>query len=153
MAINLNQEIMTARVGSYALAPFNPAVQARLDSALVGSILVPSIVKLIDNVGGVPVVTPCAVTDVPYGVIVYNGGLGESYKANDMVSLATDNDVVYFQTTASAITAGSAVEFDATGKVLASAGTNAVLGIALDSVGATGGVIRVRITAPKALQA
>lgn len=148
MAIDLNQVSMEAKAGSYAFMPNCPAIQARVVSTQATAITAPTVVKLVAGSGGVPVVAPCGITEVPFGVIV-NSINQESFKANDMVGLATAKDVVYFETTAAVINAGDKVEFTAGGKVLKFAeGDNTILGVSLDSVPATGGIVRVAIYAP-----
>lgn len=148
MAIDLNQVSMEAKAGTYALMPNCPAIQARVVSTQATPITAPTVVKLVAGNGGVPTVAPCGVTEIPFGVVM--GSLNkESFSANEMVSLATAKDVVYFETTAAAITAGDKVEFTVGGKVLKFAtADNTVLGVSLDSVPATGGIVRVAIYAP-----
>lgn len=146
MAISLNQFNIAPQLGDYAALPANPMEQVKASAAL--TVAVP--VKITGVAGDMTTVAQAGVTDKAYGVVVYNPNK-DSYVANEVVSLATANDIVYMQSTAAAISAGGKVEFDADGLVLASAGTNTILGIALTSVPAAGGLVKVKITAPYAL--
>lgn len=143
MAISLNQFTIEPEVGDYAALPSNPAEQVKASAALK----VANVVKISGVSGDMTTVAPAGVADKPYGVVLYNPNK-EAYTVNEVASLATAGDIVWLQSTAAAITAGASVEYNAAGLVLASAGTNSVLGIALTSVPAAGGLVKVKITAP-----
>lgn len=148
MAISLNQFTIEPEVGDYAALPSNPAEQVKASAALK----VANIVKITGVAGDMTTVAPAAATDKPYGVVLYNPNK-EGYAVNEVASLATAGDIVWLQSTAAAISAGDSVEYNAAGLVLkpGASSTNSVLGIALTSVPAAGGLVKVKITAPYAL--
>ena len=147
MAISLNQYEISKKAGTLATAPNLPLLQARVSSAQATPLTAGMVVKFSGTAGDLPIVSAAGVTDKVAGVVLFNE-FSPSFAAGEMVSVASVGDVVRMQSTAAAIPAGSLVEFNTAGKVLASAGTNTVLGMAENAVGASGGIVSVKIIAP-----
>lgn len=147
MAISLNQYEISKKAGTLATAPNLPLLQARVDSTQATPLTAGMVVKFSGTSGDLPIVKAAAVTDKVAGVVLDNE-FNPSFAAGEMVSVASVGDIVRMQSTAAAIPAGSLVEFNAAGQVLASAGTNTVLGMAETAAPAAGGIVSVKIIAP-----
>lgn len=147
MAINLNQSEISKTAGTLVVAPNLPLLQARIASSQATPLTAGMVVKFAGTAGDLPQVVAAAVTDKVAGVVLHNE-FSPSFAAGDMVSVASVGDVVRMQSTAAAIAAGAYVEFDTTGKVLTSAGTNTIIGMAENAVPAAGGIVSVKIIAP-----
>ena len=143
--MDLNKFKIGPVAGDYYNAPSIPTLKVANASS---SSLVPGIaVKLTSMVGQMIGVTPAAVSDAPYGVVIRSVNKA-SYAQYETLGIARAGDIIWLESTAAAISAGAAVEFNTSGKVLTAAGTNKKLGIALTSVPSAGGLIAIQITAP-----
>lgn len=90
----------------------------------------------------VPVVEPCEVTDVPFGMVVYNS-LKEDIKVGEKLAVAKTGDSVFLVANG-AITVGSKLQFTADGYVDdTTTSTNAYIGIAETKATAKGDLIQV----------
>ena len=153
MSQNMNQFKQTPVVGSVDLQTnANPAMfTCRFkDVSAGGATLVPGEgVKLVDlgasDFVGPPIVDERATTDVIFGVKLFTTKENTA-EDGDIVQIAGDGAVV-FMNAGAAIVRGAKVELvDATpGNVITSAGTNRILGIALDKATAADQVIRVLV--------
>lgn len=143
--MNLNEFKISPKAGDYYNAPSRATLQVA--NAGSGSLVPGIVVKISTMVGEKIGVEAAAVSDVPYGVVVRSLNK-TSYAQYDQLGIARAGDIIWMQSTAAAISAGASVEFDTTGKVLTSAGTNKIIGKALTSVPAAGGLIAIEITAP-----
>lgn len=143
--MNLNEFKISPKAGDYYNAPSIPTLQV----ANAGSTaLVPGIVVKISTMVGEKIgVVGAAVSDEPYGIVVRSLNK-TSYAQYDQLGIARAGDIIWMESTAAAIAAGDSVEFTTAGKVLKSAGTNKIIGIALTSVPSAGGLIAIQITAP-----
>lgn len=124
---------------------FSCAVDASQASALVPG----QAVKIYDSAGGVPkVVAVSGNNDTSlFGFLVRNLK-DQDAPANARVEIASTGSVMYM-TAGAAIARGARVEIvNSTQKVITSAGTNPVVGVALDKAAADGDLIRVLIVAP-----
>lgn len=92
-----------------------------------------------------PVVAACAVTDVPYGMVVYDA-LKNVHKVGDLVALAQTGDSV-FLVAAGAIAVGAKLQFNATTRKVddTTTSTNAYIGVAETKASADGDLIQVKL--------
>lgn len=151
MAQNSNQFGITPEKGELSLMQnfnvFNCIVKSDESTALVPG----QKVKLVDIAGKTLVVTAAAATDIGFGFIPHNVKKS-SYAAGEMVKVAGSDCVMYMEAGA-AIAAGALVESTATDqKVITSAGTNKIEGLALDKAAADGDLVRVLIKSPLVAQ-
>lgn len=109
-------------------------------------------VKIVDSTSKVPEVTALtADTDSSFGFVLRNFK-DEDREAGENLEIGIAGQVVYLEAGA-AIARGAGVEVDAsTKKVITSAGTNPIVGTALDKVAADGDLIRVLIATPIVVQ-
>jgi len=151
--MNMNQFKQTPVVGSLDLTVnSSPMVfTCRFkDASDEGAELVPGEgVNLVDlgssDTIGPPIVDERATTDVIFGVKIYNTK-SNTAEDGDIVQIAGDGAVV-FMNAGAAIARGAEVELvDATpGNVITSAGTNRILGKALDKASAADDLVRILI--------
>jgi len=107
-------------------------------------------VKLADVAGEIPKVLKCtADTDEVFGFVVRNlKDVGRD--ANEFLEIAIKGSVMYMKAGA-AIARGARVEADVSeNEVITSAGTNTIVGWALDKAAADGSIFRVYIETPYA---
>jgi hypothetical protein len=92
-----------------------------------------------------PVVAACAVTDVPYGMVVYDA-LKNVHGVGDLVALAQSGDSV-FMVAAGAIAVGAKLQFNATTRKVddTTTSTNAYIGVAETKASADGDLIQVKL--------
>lgn len=92
-----------------------------------------------------PVVAACAVTDVPYGMVVYDA-LKNVHGVGDLVALAQTGDSV-FMVAAGAIAVGSKLQFNATTRKVddSTTATYAYIGVAETAAAADGDLIQVKL--------
>lgn len=148
--MNLNQFSIEAKRGDYYGAPSNPTLEVAHNTDDASVLVAGSVVKVASPVGKMIGVAKAGVEDVPFGVVIRSFNKAE-YGAKEVLGIARAGDIIWMQSTEAEITAGSKVEFNADGLVLTSAGVNKVLGLALTSVPATGGLVAVEIEAPLAI--
>lgn len=92
-----------------------------------------------------PVVAAAAVTDVPYGMVVYDA-LKNVHGVGDLVALATTGDSV-FLVAAGAISVGAKLQFDASTRKVddSTTATYAYIGVAETAASAAGDLIQVKL--------
>lgn len=92
-----------------------------------------------------PEVVACAVTDVPYGMVVYDAVKNE-HAVGDFVALAESGDSV-FLVAGGAISVGAKLQFNATTRKVddTATATNAYIGIAETKASAEGDLIQVKL--------
>lgn len=92
-----------------------------------------------------PVVQAAAVTDVPYGMVVYDA-VKNVHGVGDLVALATTGDSV-FMVAAGAVAVGSKLQFNATNRKVddSTTASNAFIGIAETAAAAAGDLIQVKL--------
>lgn len=104
-------------------------------------------VKLVDNANPLAGVEKAAATDAIIGFLTYNV-IDNTPIAGDLVQVAMNDTEMYMEAGA-AIARGAKLEIVASGdKVITSAGTNKIVGIAMDKAAASGDIIKVRILSP-----
>lgn len=147
MALALtNLEIAPVR-GNAALLPNQPILQGCKVYASETATLVPGdVVALATGVNAELIeVKKAAVTDEPIGVVVGNP-LKTGWKAGERISVFPVGSYVYMETGAASIARGSKLQFNASGKVLAtSTASNGYVGIAMTAGVASGDLIVVQV--------
>lgn len=102
--------------------------------------------------GGAILVEKCAVTDVPFGVVPYNVKKN-SFTAGETLEVLGPGSVVWLESDA-AIATGASLEYVVTNaEVKTNAGVNPICGIALDTAGGAGELIRVLLNSSIAVVA
>ena len=97
----------------------------------------------------VVVVKKAGVTDLPVGVVAYNG-IKTGFKANDLVTVIPDNGFVYLPAGSASITRGAKLQFNANGQVVAtSTASNGYIGIAFTEPVAVDDLIVVQVKPAK----
>ena len=147
---DLNQFTIAPVAGDYFGAPNRPMLQVK--NAGETPLKTGMVVSVADFIGKMLGVTASAVTDTKIAGVVVRSFNKDTWNQNEVCMIARAGDMIWLDSTAAAITAGSLVEFNTDGKVLASAGTNTVIGRAWNSVPAAGGLVCVEIIAPYAPQ-
>lgn len=145
MTLNINQFAQTTVQGQMDLEFQGSVITCQVDAAQETSLIAGQAVKLATTGGGVPkVISLAADTDASFGFVARNLK-DAAFPANSAVEIAMINSVMYM-TAGAAITRGAKVEVvSATNKVITNAGTNPVVGFALDKASADGDLIRVYI--------
>lgn len=143
-AFSLVADKMTPAKGMYAYIPNQPQVH---NAILTGDDVVAGDFVKLDAASTnsiAPVVKKAAVTEVPYGMVVYDM-VKPVNKAGDKLALATTGDSV-FLVAAGAITVGAKLQFTAAGKVDdTTTSTNAYIGIAETKAAADGDLVQVKL--------
>lgn len=149
MALSLNTFNVTPIQGQMDLPDFSSVITGQVDTAFAGTALVPGqAVKQIAASSGLPKFTALtANTDKTAGFVAYDPK-DASYAANKPFECAISGGVM-FMTSGAAIAAGANLEVvyngGTGGTVITNAGTNPVVGTALDSASAASQLIRVKI--------
>lgn len=147
MALALtNLEIAPVR-GNAALLPNQPILQGCKVYASQSGSIVPGDVVALSTGGSADLieVKKAAVTDEPIGVVVGNP-IKTGWVAGERVSVFPVGSYVYMETGAASIARGSKLQFNASGKVLAtSTASNGYIGIAMTAGVASGDLIIVQI--------
>lgn len=148
MAINPNMFAMETVQGQIDLSFHSSVITCEVSSAQATALVAGQAVKLEDSAGGMPKVLALAAnTDPSFGVVLRN--LKDiNFPALARVEVALAGSVVYM-TAGGAIARGAKVEFvNSTLKVITAAGTNPVLGFALDKAAGDNSLVRVYILTP-----
>jgi len=147
---NINAFSMETVQGASDLSFHGSVITCQIDAAEGATMVAGEAVLVTDNAGGVPKVEQLgADTDGTFGFIVRNMK-DASFSAGDRCEVAMQGSVLYM-TAGAAIARGAQVEYDVSAiKVITAAGTNPVVGWALDKATADGGLVRVFITTPVA---
>lgn len=144
---NLNQRTQTPMIGQLDQHVNNNVVASRIYASSTATVLVAGqAVKLVDQVGEIPVVDVAAVTDKIWGVICHTTK-GDTFVKGDVVDVARRGSVMYMQASA-AIARGAKVQLDPTGPTVAtltSLATNCSIGICWDKPAAANAMCRVEI--------
>ena len=148
-AFSLTADKTTPAEGMYAYMPNNPHRHnaefysgTSTDTAHAGTF-----VKLYSSSTSTtcPVVVAAAVTDVPYGMVVYDP-LKAAAKVGDKVALAQTGDSV-FLVAAGAIAVGAKLQFNASTRKVddSTTATYAYIGVAETAAAAAGDLIQVKL--------
>lgn len=149
MALNSNQFAFEAVQGQVDLQQVNANVfSCQIDKDEAATLVAGEAVSVVDSAGGVPKVEQLSGdTDEAFGFITRNLKDAE-FVAENRVEIARSGTVIWM-TAGAAIARGAKVEYDVSAvKVITSAGTNPIVGIAYDKAGADGDLIRVLLTEP-----
>jgi len=135
--------------GMYAYMPNKPHVHNAefYSGTSTDTVTAGSFVKLYGSSTSTtrPVVAAAAVTDVPYGMVVYDA-LNNVHGVGDLVALATTGDSV-FMVAAGAIAVGAKLQFNASTRKVddSTTATYAYIGIAETAASAAGDLIQVKL--------
>ena len=135
--------------GMYAYMPNKPHVHNAefYSSTSSDTVTAGSFVKLYGSSTSKvrPVVQACAVTDVPYGMVVYDA-VQNVHGVGDLVALATTGDSV-FMVAAGAIAVGAKLQFNASTRKVddSTTATYAYIGVAETAASAAGDLIQVKL--------
>lgn len=148
MTQSTNQFNQTAVKGDLDLKFAGGVISGAVGSGQSGTIVAGQAVRIEDSAGALPkFISLAGATTEATGFAVRN--LKDTgYVAGDRLEVAIFGSVQYMEAGA-AIARGAKVEFVPTGeKVITSAGTNPIVGWALDKAAADGDLIRVMIETP-----
>jgi hypothetical protein len=145
MSLNVNQFAMQTVQGAPDLQFHGSVISAQVDAAQATALVPGQAVKLATTAGGLPkVIGLAANTDASFGFVLRNFK-DASFAAKSNLEIALINSVMWM-TAGAAITRGAKLEVVyTTNKVISNAGTNPVIGFALDTAAADGDLIRVYI--------
>lgn len=149
MALSLNALNIAPLQGLIDLMDNSSVISGIIDPAFAGTAIVPGQpVQLIVGSKGIPKFTALtANTQIADGFVAYSTKDG-SFVASKALEVAISGAVMYM-TAGAAIAAGANIEIVyTTNKVITNAGTNPVVGTALDAASADGDLIRVKIKLP-----
>ncbi len=143
MAQDINQFGQTTEQGVQDMTVPGNVVSVQISPSESGSLIAGQAVKIEDSANGIPrVLALTADTDVPFGILLYNGK-NSAFTASQRAEVGLGQTVVYM-TAGGAIPRGSDVEYvRGTNRVIAAAGVNPVIGFAFDKAAANGDLIRV----------
>lgn len=150
MAIGLTNYGIGQMAGEAALLPNQPIFH-NFHIKTGTTLKCGDIVKLVAETGkkNLVVVDKAAVTDLPLGVVVYNG-IKTGFTGADLVSVFPENACCYLPAGSASITRGAKLQFNADGQVLATTtASNGYIGIALTEPVAVNDLIVVQIKASK----
>lgn len=143
----INQFAQTPEVGD--CEGLREVISAQVNVGASATIVPGQAVKLANVAkGGVPKVIPLAAnTDATFGFMVRN--LKDANAVDGDILEVAIGRTIMFMTAGAAIVPGAKVEVVySTNKVITAAGTNPMVGFALDKATADGDIIRVLITTP-----
>ncbi|MGL5113640.1 MAG: DUF2190 family protein [Flavobacterium sp.] len=145
--LNLNQAFTNVIKGQIAQGTNTNRQSVKILSTSVAAFGAATAVKIVDGTSPVIEVEKAAATDAIFGFITYDP-VDNSPIAGDLVQIALAGVEMYMEAGA-AIVRGAKLEIVATGdKVITSAGTNKIVGLALDKAAASGDIIKVLILEP-----
>jgi len=148
-AFSLTQAGTKPAEGMYAYMPNKPHIHNAefYSGTSTDTVTAGSFVKLYGSSTSTtrPVVAAAAVTDVPYGMVVYDA-LNNVHGVGDLVALATTGDSV-FMVAAGAIAVGAKLQFNASTRKVddSTTATYAYIGIAETAASAAGDLIQVKL--------
>lgn len=148
-AFSLTQAGTKPAEGMYAYMPNKPHVHnAKFYSGTsTDTVTAGSFVKLYGSSTSTtnPVVVAAAVTDVPYGMVVYDA-VKNTHGVGDFVALAETGDSV-FMVAGGAISVGAKLQFNATTRKVddSTTATYAYIGVAETAAAADGDLIQVKL--------
>lgn len=146
--ISLNQFAPNTPVaGLYVYMANLPQLHNVIVSSTQTTALAPGAVLALDSAStnlDAPVAKQAAVTDVIFGVLVYNP-VTNLFNAGDRIAVARPNDVVWMPA-AGAVTAGATLYFTADNEVTSTATAgNSIIGKALTPASAKGDLVQVEL--------
>ncbi len=145
--LNLNQAFTNVIKGQIAQGTNTNKQSVLILSTSVNTFGAGTAVKIVDGTSAILEVEKAAATDAILGFITYNP-VKNTPVAGDLVQIALAGVEMNMEAGA-AILRGAKLEIVATGdKVITSAGTNKIVGIALDKAASTGDIIKVLILEP-----
>lgn len=152
MAIGLNNLNIEAVAGMQALLPNQPLLHnCHIGSEAEGIVLKCGDIVTLTTGGNnnEVVVKKAGVTDLPIGVVAYNG-IKTGFTKDDLVTVIPDNGYVFLPAGDTAIARGTKVQFDANSKVKkTSTSGNGYIGVAMTTNTAVDELIVVQVKTNK----
>ena len=149
MAMTLTQRSMTPVKGQAAFLPNQPILDTCVVSPAETATLYPGDAVTFDTtqtaLAGLIVVKKAVQTDVPVGVVVYNG-VSPAFKANDRISIYDTNAYVYMEAGAANLTAGTDVNVNSSGQVVAATASQGIVGKVYTASTAIGDLIAIKVS-------
>lgn len=145
----MNQFAQAPILGMLDLKYNYNTIAARMDDAVVGGFIAGQAVKVTQQAGEVPIVTPCtANTDVVFGFINFDIKT-KSFIAGSMMEISQRGNVVFLIATA-AIARGAQVMIDPAtiGGIVTVSSGKPITGFCLDVASAAGQIVRIELTTP-----
>lgn len=148
-AFKLTATSITPAKGQYALLPNVPSEHnvEFYSGTSTDTLPVGAFVKLYGSSTSTthPVAAVCAVTDIPYGMVVYDARK-PAYKVGELFKIAKTGDTVFCEA-AGAIAVGAKLQFAVSGWKVddTTTSTNAYIGIAKTAASAAGDLIQVEL--------
>lgn len=148
MAIALTNRGMTPIKGQAAFLPNQPILHNCIISPAESATIYPGDVLTFDTtqtaLDGLIVLKKAAQTDVPVGVVPYQA-VNEAFVANDRVSVFDTNAYVYMIAGAASMTAGTEVNVNSSGQVVAATAGQGVVGVLYTGAAAVGDFVVIKV--------
>lgn len=157
MTQSVNQFALGNETGRLTLGVNTNVFPAKVYPSSTAVIVPGMAVRLIDSADSEILIDAAAATDKIFGFVTYSSKqLPFGATSNNIVEVASATCSMYMETNA-AIARGALLEYVAPAsgngpRVVTSAGTNKIVGIALDKATAAGALIRVNILSPLVAQ-
>lgn len=146
---NLTQRRMTPVKGMAAFLPNQPILHTCVVSPAETAVLEAGDVLTFDTtqtaLDGLVVLKKAAATDMPVGVVVYNAVLPSGFTANDRISIFDTDAYVYMEAGAADLTAGTEVNVNENGQVVAATAGQGVVGIVYTAPSTIGDLIVIKV--------
>lgn len=147
--LNLTQRRMTPARGMAAFLPNQPILHTCIVSPAETAVLQAGDVVTFDTtqttLDNLIVLKKAAATDVPVGVIVYNAVFPTGFVANDRISIFDTNAYVYMNAGAADLTAGTEVNVNENGQVVAATAGQGVVGVVYTAPNAIDDLIAIKV--------
>lgn len=146
---NLTQRRMTPIKGMAAFLPNQPILHTCVVSPAETAVLEAGDVLTFETtqtaLDGLVVLKKAAATDMPVGVVVYNAVFPTGFVANDRISIFDTDAYVYMEAGAADLTAGTEVNVNENGQVVAATAGQGVVGIVYTAPSAIGDLIVIKV--------
>lgn len=147
--LNLTQRRMTPVKGMAAFLPNQPILHTCVVSPAETAVLEAGDVLTFDTtqttLDGLVVLKKAATTDIPVGVVVYNAVFPTGFVANDRISIFDTDAYVYMEAGAADLTAGTEVNVNENGQVVAATAGQGVVGIVYTAPSVVGDLIVIKV--------
>lgn len=147
--LNLTQRRMSPIKGMAAFLPNQPILHTCIVSPAETEILSAGDVLTFDttqtSLDNLIVLKKAAAEDTPVGIVVYNAIQPTGFRANDRISIFDTNAYVYMEAGAADLTAGTEVNVNAEGQVVAATAGQGVVGIVYTAPKQIGDLIAIKV--------
>lgn len=147
--MNLTQRRMTPVKGMAAFLPNQPILHTCIVSPAETELLGAGDVVTFDTtqtaLDNLIVLKKATATDIPVGVVVYNAVQPTGFGANDRISIFDTNAYVYMEAGVADLTAGTEVNVNEDGQVVAAEAGQGVIGIVYTAPKQIGDLIAIKV--------